>query len=329
MTYRDSVQYNQSNGSNISNESRILLGLVTTRGYSPESTESEAHHYSHHISYHAHHEVLQTWHHQMHSRRHAHPHRLESTYSQPTEPPERLAIDPRTRQILLAQSEPVSTGFDYSCISSNYHSGSLLHAEANIYTHSSKQHASRAHNAHPEYYGSNNYLATNNSWNSYHSQTENSFSASTSSLQHTIAMLASRTADKIHTVGDCARGPRLTFKQLGLNLPEVFATEQGNILEGTGLFTVVSRNQVQPGDYGFRHWSPSVVKSHGGIDKGDSFIVAGIGRRGELLGANDHHFVVPADGGRYRDTTFLRPTEAFYQRYASLNRTLHKSSSDA
>jgi hypothetical protein len=135
---------------------------------------------------------------------------------------------------------------------------------------------------------------------------------------HTIASLAVKNADRIRTIGNCALGPRLTFKALGLDLPEVYATEQGAILQNSPLFKVVSREDVQPGDYGYRHWSNSVKKAHHGVDKGDSFIVANVERNGTLIGANDHHFVVPGDGGRYRDTTFLRPTAAFYARYANL-----------
>ena len=140
-------------------------------------------------------------------------------------------------------------------------------------------------------------------------------------------MLAKKNADKIGTTGNCALGPRLTYKELGLELPQVYATEQGRILETSGLFERVSRQDAQPGDYAYRHWSSSVIKSHHGIDKGDAFIVAKVERNGVLIGANDHHFVVPADGGRYRDTTFLRPTAAFYARYASVIQ--QKASSNA
>ena len=133
-----------------------------------------------------------------------------------------------------------------------------------------------------------------------------------------LAHTAEKTASTLGTVGNCALGPRLTFQKFGFNLPAVVATEQGRLLEQSGLFTEVSRSEVRPGDYGYRHWSAPVVRSHGGIDKGDSFIVASVGRNGELYGANDHSFVVPEDGDRYRNTKFLRPTAEFVRRYGHI-----------
>jgi hypothetical protein len=131
----------------------------------------------------------------------------------------------------------------------------------------------------------------------------------------TIAMLAHRMASKIGTVGDCARGPRQTFDLLGFHLPRAIATTQGRMLEQSGLFREVS--DPRPGDYGYRHWNAQVTRAHGGVDKGDSFIVTGVDRNGRLTGANDHHFVVPPDGGRYRGLKFLRPTEEFFKIYGN------------
>jgi hypothetical protein len=68
---------------------------------------------------------------------------------------------------------------------------------------------------------------------------------------------------------------------------------------------------VRPGDYAYRHWSPHVVRQHGGVDKGDAFIVAQVGINGELYGANDHTFIAEEDGDRYTDTKFFRPNEEF------------------
>lgn len=140
-----------------------------------------------------------------------------------------------------------------------------------------------------------------------------SFNWSTTADGQTIAVLAHRMASQIGTVGDCARGPRQTFDQLGFHLPRAVATVQGQMLEQSGLFKEVS--DPRPGDYGYRHWNAAVTRAHGGVDKGDAFIVVGQDSHGRLLGANDHHFVVPPDGGRYRGLKFLRPTEEFFKLY--------------
>jgi hypothetical protein len=135
-----------------------------------------------------------------------------------------------------------------------------------------------------------------------------------STLSQHLASSAARIAGQLGTVGNCALGPRLAFDKFGYHLPQVNATEQGRIIEQSGLFSEVARSQVRPGDYAYRHWSNRVIRQHGGIDKGDAFIVAQIGRRGELYGANDHNFVVPEDGNRYTDTKYFRPNEEFLKR---------------
>lgn len=324
---RDLAQYNEQTNPQISNQTKMYLGLLP-QSYGTEITQH--HEYTQHVAYHAHHEVLQTWHQQMHERSHRHHHPVETSNSEMLRAPLMLSPDSRTMQYLLGQNASHANTFDYSRISSRYQqqerSESNLYTQ-NHYTHSSRRHSSHSHYAAANHYTTSDLSTTTYPWNSYQRPSESSFATSQESLQHTIAMLANKNADKIKTTGDCARGPRLTFKELGLDLPEVIATVQGNILENTHLFKKVSREDVQPGDYGYRHWSEWVKRAHGGVDKGDSFIVASIGRNGELVGANDHHFIVPEDGGRYRDTTFLRPTAAFYARYAALIQ--HKSNSDA
>ena len=130
-------------------------------------------------------------------------------------------------------------------------------------------------------------------------------------LSQHLARSATSVAGEIGTVGNCALGPRLTFDKLGYHLPPVVATEQGRIIEQSGLFHEVSRSEVRPGDYAYRHWSQHIIRQHGGVDKGDSFIVAQVGRSGELYGANDHTFAVPEDGDRYADTKYFRPNEQF------------------
>jgi hypothetical protein len=326
---RDQALYNEQTNPQISNQTKIALGLLP-QSYGTEVTEH--HSYGQHIAYHAHHEVLQTWHQQMHQRSHSrHHHPIESSNSEMLRAPLMITPDSNTMQYLLGQNSFHTNTFDYARISSRYQQQER--GESSSYSQNPYTHSSRRHNSHQHYSEANHYTSsdlsttTTHSWNSYQRHTESSFATSQESLQHTIAMLAVKNADKIRTTGNCAIGPRLTFKELGLDLPQVIATKQGSILEGSGLFKVVLREDVQPGDYGYRHWSESVKRSHGGIDKGDAFIVANVGRNGKLMGANDHYFVVPEDGGRYRNTTFLRPTAAFYARYASV--VQHKSSSDA
>lgn len=135
-----------------------------------------------------------------------------------------------------------------------------------------------------------------------------------SDVGHFMANLAHKVASGIGTVGDCAKGPRLTFKALGLELPPMIATEQGKWVEKSGLFDRVSRDDVRPGDYGVRDWNHRLAQAKG-INKGDSFIVHGVGRDGQLYGSNDHHFAVPEDGGRYINTKFFRPNAKFWELY--------------
>jgi hypothetical protein len=127
-----------------------------------------------------------------------------------------------------------------------------------------------------------------------------------------MAKLANSVANHLGTVGDCAHGPRLVFDKLGFHLPPMVATEQGRHVRDSGLFDQVPRSEVRPGDYGVRDWNSAVTRAHG-QNKGDSFIVTQLGRHGQLYGANDHHFAVPEDGGRYRNLTFYRPNARFYE----------------
>lgn len=118
----------------------------------------------------------------------------------------------------------------------------------------------------------------------------------------------------IGTVGDCARGPRQTLDQFGFHLKPMIATEQGKVIQASGLFREVSRAEARPGDYFVRDWNQRVIAQHGGVNKGDSgFIYAKNGN--SLMAANDHNQVFPEDGGRYRNTKFLRPTAEFWARY--------------
>ncbi len=130
-----------------------------------------------------------------------------------------------------------------------------------------------------------------------------------------LADVAERIARRLGTIGDCAKGPRLTLGETGFHLPPAIATEQGRMLKESGLFHEVPREEVRRGDYGVRDWNHRVTKRHGGVNKGDSFIVTAVSADGSLKGANDHNFHVPEDGGRYRNLRFLRPTPEFYRRY--------------
>ena len=130
-------------------------------------------------------------------------------------------------------------------------------------------------------------------------------------LGQTLASYAEDEAAAIHTVGDCARGPRRTFERIGLHLPVVIATEQRAAVQNSGLFDEVPRQLVRPGDYGVRDWNNSVTRAHGGVNKGDSFIVTKVDSSGRLYGANDHFDWVPEDGDRYRNMHFYRFNQRF------------------
>ncbi|MDR3612627.1 MAG: hypothetical protein P4L53_03620 [Candidatus Obscuribacterales bacterium] len=134
-------------------------------------------------------------------------------------------------------------------------------------------------------------------------------------LGQTLANYADEVATALGTVGDCAHGPRLSLTRLGLNFAPAVATDQGVAIRNSGFFNEVSRDQVRPGDYGVRDWSPAVVRAHHGDNKGDSFIVTKVDASGQLYGANDHHLKVPEDGERYRNLKFYRLNEKFLRLY--------------
>ncbi|MDR3614515.1 MAG: hypothetical protein P4L53_13215 [Candidatus Obscuribacterales bacterium] len=136
-------------------------------------------------------------------------------------------------------------------------------------------------------------------------------------VERKMAQIALSVAHRLGTVGDCAHGPRLTLDKFGYHLPPAVATEQGRMIRDSGLFDLVPANEIRPGDYGVRDWSRSIVRQHGS-DKGDSFIVTGIARNGSVLAANDHTFVVPADGGRYTNLQYYRPNAEFVRRFGNL-----------
>ncbi len=133
-----------------------------------------------------------------------------------------------------------------------------------------------------------------------------------------IADTAIDIARSLGTKGNCAKGPRLTFGEFGFKLPPAIATRQGRMIEQSGLFHEVSREEARPGDYGVRDWNSRVAKRHG-VNKGDSFIVTNVSANGALRGANDHTFNVPEDGGRYRNLKFYRPTPEFFRKYGPGN----------
>jgi hypothetical protein len=136
-------------------------------------------------------------------------------------------------------------------------------------------------------------------------------------VERKMAQIALNVAHRLGTVGDCAHGPRLTLDQFGYHLPPAVATEQGRMIRDSGLFDLVAASEIRPGDYGVRDWSRSIVRQNG-TDKGDSFIVTGIAPNGSVLAANDHTFVVPADGGRYTNLQYYRPNAEFIRRYGNL-----------
>jgi hypothetical protein len=144
--------------------------------------------------------------------------------------------------------------------------------------------------------------------------TNGSVTSEVAAVERKMAQIALSVASRLGTVGDCAHGPRLTLDKFGYHLPPAVATEQGRMIRDSGLFDLVPANEIRPGDYGVRDWSRSIVRQHGS-DKGDSFIVTGIARNGSVLAANDHTFVVPADGGRYTNLQYYRPNAEFVRRY--------------
>ncbi|MBS1996102.1 MAG: hypothetical protein JSS86_07320 [Cyanobacteria bacterium SZAS LIN-2] len=144
-------------------------------------------------------------------------------------------------------------------------------------------------------------------------------------LAHAIKTEAHRQARKIDTVGDCARGPRQTLEQFGIKMRPMPAVAQGQLMEKSGLFDVVRPEDVQPGDYGYRHWSARTIRRRGLGDLGDSFIVTDCNKKG-WQAANDHMFTVPPAGGYYRPgIVFLRPNAKFYAAYQHYKETGEKT----
>jgi hypothetical protein len=132
-----------------------------------------------------------------------------------------------------------------------------------------------------------------------------------------------------HKTGDCARGPRQTLEHFGIKLQPMGAVAQGQLLEKSGLFDKVPANEVQAGDYGYRHWSAHTIKRRGLGDLGDSFIVTNCSRQG-WEAANDHMFQVPPAGGYYAPgISFLRPNAKFYAAYDHYKQTGQMTRLDA
>lgn len=140
-------------------------------------------------------------------------------------------------------------------------------------------------------------------------------------LVNAIRREAAHQAHRIGTVGDCARGPRQTLEHFGIKIAPMSAVRQGQMLEQSGLFDKVTSGEVQPGDYGYRHWSARTIRHRGLGDLGDSFIVTDCNRQ-SWQAANDHMFVVPPAGGYYAPgITFLRPNAKFYAAYEHYKQT--------
>jgi|GEM_PF-4385508 len=144
-------------------------------------------------------------------------------------------------------------------------------------------------------------------------------------LAHALKTEAAKQARHIDTTGDCARGPRQTMAKFGIIHRPMSAVSQGELLERSGMFDRVSSADVQPGDYGYRHWSPHTIKRRGLGDLGDSFIVTDCNKKG-WQAANDHMFTVPPAGGYYRPgIVFLRPNAKFYAAYKHFQETGEKT----
>jgi hypothetical protein len=155
-------------------------------------------------------------------------------------------------------------------------------------------------------YGQNNYYKGRPTYPNQSFDPRNGADRPASPSGNILADMASRVASGMGTVGHCARGLATTLESCGINVPRANAWDYGHNLANSGLFEQVPLSQLRRGDIIVRSWNSSVRSQHRGQNWGDITMVVGTNNRGQLIGANDHHQVIPADGGRYENSFALR-----------------------
>ncbi len=116
------------------------------------------------------------------------------------------------------------------------------------------------------------------------------------------------TSSDMQTVGKCAAGVQVALDKIGYSqfMGSGNAWDMGKVMAGSGKFDKVPLSQAQEGDIIVRSWNRDVINQHGGNNWGDIVVVTSRDSSGNLMGANDHHGVIPPDGDRYRDSYVLR-----------------------
>ncbi|CAN5232017.1 hypothetical protein BH10CYA1_BH10CYA1_08160 [soil metagenome] len=119
------------------------------------------------------------------------------------------------------------------------------------------------------------------------------------------ALLAAR---GMQTIGRCAAGVQVALAKIGHSqfMGSGNAWDMGNKMARSGKFDQLPLSEAREGDIIVRSWNRGVINQHGGKNWGDIVVVTSKDGRGNLMGANDHHGRIPADGGRYCNSYVLR-----------------------
>lgn len=119
------------------------------------------------------------------------------------------------------------------------------------------------------------------------------------------ALIAAR---GMQTIGRCAAGVQVALARIGHGqfMGSGNAWDMGAKMARSGKFDVLPLSEAREGDVIVRSWNRNVIAQNGGRNHGDIVVVTGRDRRGNLMGANDHHGRIPPDGGRYCNSYVLR-----------------------
>ncbi|HEY9684363.1 MAG TPA: LysM domain-containing protein [Drouetiella sp.] len=129
-----------------------------------------------------------------------------------------------------------------------------------------------------------------------------------SDLATSLRDAAMRTASGMGGQGRCAAGVQVALARMGQGqwMGSGNAWDMGAKMARSGNFDMLPLSHAREGDIVVRSWNRNVIAQHGGRNHGDIVVVTGADRRGNLMGANDHHGRIAPDGGRYQNSYVLR-----------------------
>jgi hypothetical protein len=129
-----------------------------------------------------------------------------------------------------------------------------------------------------------------------------------SDLASSLRDAAIRTASGMGGSGRCAAGVQVALARMGHGqwMGSGNAWDMGAKMARSGNFDMLPLAHAREGDIVVRSWNNNVIAQHGGRNHGDIVVVTGADKRGNLMGANDHHGRIAPDGGRYQNSYVLR-----------------------